>query len=61
MLTATTFVNRSTPMFQNEIDSFINCIESGEKLPSHIDSNILTSEMMDAIYRSAELHQEVTL
>jgi hypothetical protein len=48
-------------MFQNEIDSFINCIESGEKLPSHIDSNILTSEMMDAIYRSAELHQEVTL
>ena len=61
MLTTTTFVNRSTAMFQNEIDSFINCIESGEKLPSHIDSNILTSEMMDAIYRSAELHQEVTL
>ena len=61
MLTATTFVNRSTPMFQNEIDSFINCIESGEKLPSNIDSNILTSQMMDAIYRSAELHEEVKL
>ena len=61
MLTATTFVNRTTPMFQNEIDSFIDCIESGEKLPSNIDSNILTSQMMDAIYRSAELHQEVVL
>ena len=61
MLTTTTFVNRSTAMFQNEIDSFINCIESGEKLPSNIDSNILTSQMMDAIYRSAELHEEVKL
>lgn len=61
MLTTTTFVNRTEPMFQCEIDSFIDCIESGKKLSSHIDSNILTSQMMDAIYRSAELHQEVTL
>ena len=61
MLTTTTFVNRSTAMFQNEIDSFINCIETGKKLPSNIDSNILTSQMMDAIYRSAEEHREVIL
>ncbi|MGN0180205.1 MAG: Gfo/Idh/MocA family protein [Monoglobaceae bacterium] len=61
MLTKTTFEMKSTAMFQNEIDSFINCIESGEKLPSHIDTNIITAEMMDAIYRSAEEHKEVVL
>ena len=61
MMTATTFVTKSKPMFQEEIDGFILCIETGEKLPSNIDSNILTSQMMDAIYRSAELHEEVKL
>ena len=61
MLTSTTFVNKSAPMFQAEIDGFIDCIETGKKLPSNIDYNILTSQMMDAIYRSAELHEEVKL
>ena len=48
-------------MFQKEIDKFIECIETGEKLQSHIDTNIITAQMMDAIYRSAEEHREVTL
>ena len=61
MLTATTFVTKTSPHFQAEIDAFIQCIQTGEKLPSNIDSNILTSQMMDAIYRSAELHEEVKL
>ena len=61
MLTATTFVTKTKPQFQAEIDAFVDCIESGKKLPSNIDSNILTSQMMDAIYRSAELHEEVKL
>ena len=61
MLTATTFVNKTTHHFQAEIDAFVDCIETGKKLPSNIDSNILTSQMMDAIYRSAELHEEVKL
>jgi len=47
--------------FQNEIDAFINCCKTGEKLPSHIDTNILTSRMMQAIYDSAEQHKEVVL
>lgn len=47
--------------FQNEIDAFINCCKTGEKLPSHIDTNILTSKMMQAIYDSAEQHKEVVL
>lgn len=49
------------PMFSNEINSFIDCIESGEKLPSHIDTNIITSQMMDAIYKSADMHCEIAL
>lgn len=61
MLTTTTFSMQNTPMFQNEIDSFIRCIETGEKLPSHIDSHIVTSKMMDAMYRSAAEHKEVEL
>ncbi len=47
--------------FQNEIDAYIRCIQTGEKLPSHIDTNILTSRMMQAIYDSAEAHREINL
>ena len=61
MLTKTTFQNTSEPMFQKEIDSFVDCVISGEKLQSHIDTNIITSQMMDAIYRSAEERREVVL
>lgn len=61
MLTKTTFQTTDSNAFQNEINAFVDCVESGEKLPSHIDINILTSQMMDAIYRSAETHKEVTL
>jgi len=61
MLSETNFKTQETSMFQNEIDAFIDCIESGEKLVSHIDTNIITARMMDAIYRSAELGKEITL
>jgi len=65
MLTKTTFKMLEgmefAPMFQNEIDSFIRCIETGEKLPSHIDTNIITAQMLDAIYRSCEEHKEIVL
>lgn len=61
MLSTTTYKFDMPSMFQNEINSFIDCIESGEKLPSHIDTNIITAKMMDAIYRSAEEHREVAL
>ena len=37
----------------------IECIKSGERLPSHIDTNIITAKLIDAIYRSADLHKEV--
>lgn len=47
--------------FQNEIDAFVNCIKTGEKLPSHIDTVIITSEMMQAIYDSSAEHKEIKL
>lgn len=47
--------------FQNEIDAFINCVKTGEKLPSHIDTVIVTAEMMQKIYDSAETHKEISL
>ena len=51
----------SVHMFQNEIDSFIRCIKTGEKLPSHIDQVIITARMMQAIYDSSEQNQEIKL
>ena len=47
--------------FQNEIDAFVRCIKTGEKLPSHIDTVVITAKMMQAIYDSAAAHREVTL
>ena len=47
--------------FQNEIDAFLNCIQTGEKLPSHIDTVIITAKMMQAIYDSAQAHREIVL
>jgi len=61
MLSTTTYKFDMPDMFKAEINSFIDCIESGEKLSSHIDTNIITAKMMDAIYRSAKEHKEVTL
>jgi predicted dehydrogenase len=61
MLQKSTFEMQTESMFQKEIDSFVDCIESGEKLPSHINTNIVTSRMMDAMYRSAETHKEIDM
>ena len=46
-------------MFQNEINAFVSCVQTGEKLPSHIDRNILTSKLMQGIYDSSERGCEV--
>ena len=47
--------------FENEINAFIDCIQSGEKLPSHIDTVVVTAQMMQAIYDSAAQHSEISL
>ena len=60
-LTEQTFSFGENRMFQNEIDAFLRCIRTGEKLPSHIDRNILTSKLMQAIYDSSEQDREIDL
>ena len=47
--------------FQNEIDAFVDDLETREKLPSHIETVIITARMMQAIYDSAEAHREIQL
>ena len=47
--------------FENEINAFVDCIKTGKKLPSHIDTVIITAKMMQAIYDSSDLHKEVVL
>ncbi len=47
--------------FENEIDAFVECVRSGERLPSHIDTAIITAKMMQALYDSADAHREIAL
>ncbi len=48
-------------MYQREIDCFLQCLTTGEKLASHIDTVIITAKIMQAIYDSAEAHREIAL
>ena len=50
-----------TNHFENEINAFVRCVQTGEKLPSHIDTNVITARIMQAIYDSSEAHREVEL
>ena len=47
--------------FENEINAFVDCVRTGEKLPSHIDTVIITAKMMQAIYDSSDAHREIVL
>ncbi len=51
----------SKPMFQEEINAFVACTQSGEKLPSHIDTVAITAKMMQAIYDSSDSGKEIVL
>ncbi|MFA6947964.1 MAG: hypothetical protein WCQ72_03185, partial [Eubacteriales bacterium] len=48
-------------MFLNEIQSFLRCIETGEKLPSHIDTVVVTAKMMQGIYDSSAQGKEINV
>jgi predicted dehydrogenase len=59
VLVETTPSYKSDEMFQSEIDSFLDCIRTGEKLSSHIDTVILSSRIIQGIYDSSELNREI--
>lgn len=61
MLTETATKFQSRGHFQNEIDAFVDCIQTGVKLPSNIDTHIITSKIMQALYDSAQTHRELCL
>jgi len=61
LTTETPKIDSGYDMFQNEIDSFIRCIRTGEKLPSHIDTVAITAKMMQALYDSSETGREISL
>jgi predicted dehydrogenase len=48
-------------MFYDEIDAFLNSALNQTKNRANIDNVMVTSEVMDAIYRSADLGREVSL
>ena len=45
--------------FQDEIDAFISAVKNGERLSSHIDTVIITAQIMQAIYDSSETGKEI--
>lgn len=50
----------SVQHFDHEIDSFLKCIKSGEKLPAHIDTAIITAKIIQALYDSSEQGKEIS-
>lgn len=50
-----------TNMFQEEINAYIRCIQTGEKLPSHIDTVEITARIMQGLYDSSEQGHEINL
>lgn len=47
--------------FQNEIDAFLDGIRTGHKSPAHIDTVILSSQIIQAIYDSSDRRAEISL
>ncbi|MCL2547352.1 MAG: Gfo/Idh/MocA family oxidoreductase [Oscillospiraceae bacterium] len=48
-----------TDMFKNEINAFLDCIRSGEKIASHIDNAVITSKIMQGLYDSSDAGKEI--
>lgn len=59
MLTETNVAIAKGNHFEHEINSFVDCIRNKKKNAAHIDTAIITSKMMQAIYDSAESHSEI--
>jgi len=63
-LTETKFSYKDTDSadyFQAEIDAFIGAVQTGEKLCNHIDTVIITAQIIQAIYDSSETGREIVL
>ena len=52
---------RSKDFYEEEINSFVDCVITREHNRADIDLAIATSKIMQAIYDSSELHREVVI
>ena len=52
---------RTRDHFRNEIDAFVKDVTTREKLPSSIETVILTQQILQAIYDSSDSHAEIRL
>ena len=52
---------RARSEFQNELDAFVLDLDTREKLPSHIETVLPISRIMQAAYDSADAHREIEL
>jgi len=59
MLTETVCDMAMADMFYDEINAFIHCAQTGEKIRSNVDEILRTALIMDGLYASAEKGQEV--
>ena len=48
-------------MHRDEVLDFVECVKKGERNRNDIKNAVLTSKIMDGIYRSSENHREVNL
>ena len=60
MLTQTNYDFNSENIYQAEIRDFLECIPKGIRNRANIAHAVLTSELMDLIYRSSELKCEIS-
>jgi predicted dehydrogenase len=60
MLQTITPAFQTSDMFQREIDEFVDCVKTGKKLASHIDTVIITAQIMQAIYDSSDQNKEIS-
>ena len=61
MLTETQVKAKETDMYENEINDFIRCIETGDKNQQYIDYAVETSKILQAIYDSSDSHSEIKI
>ena len=52
---------QKTDMFYDEVDDFLRAAAEGIKTRANIDNVLTVSQVMDALYKSAELGKEITL
>lgn len=60
-LTETIPTYMSEQPFENEIDAFLDCIDTHTKIRSNIDHAVKTSQIMEAIYESSDKGKEIIL